>query len=166
MKFDDRLCESLNQIVGDFDVAHESERFLNMMQDDHPDELDEWVAASTRRFIANAMKSKLGADRRRSRTQASAKQFSETDIDEIVDSFSVTYVIGSEKIRRRVGDMNGADHIFVADSYDHDAAPLLMAAAFHRAVAKKAGKRRTADVMTVEQYDELWRSINAQRPAA
>ena len=55
--------------------------------------------------------------------------------------------------------MTGKDHLFVAADYDRDARPLLLLAAFHQAVAKKVGRKRTADVFSEAEYDRLYRSI-------
>jgi hypothetical protein len=55
--------------------------------------------------------------------------------------------------------MTGVDHVFVAAGYQRQERTAAMLAAFHVAVAKKVGKRTTAEVLSVEQYERLYRSI-------
>lgn len=69
------------------------------------------------------------------------------------------YVVNRENLRRRVADMTGADHLFVANTYMLTSKRASMLAAFHRAVAKKVGDRRTAEVFSEEQYLAMYRSI-------
>ncbi len=73
--------------------------------------------------------------------------------------FDATYCIDAENTQRRLGDMTGDDHRFVATQYDASAAATAMLAAFHRQVAKVVGKKRTADVMSEEQLLKLRASI-------
>jgi hypothetical protein len=74
-------------------------------------------------------------------------------------SFAVTYAVDDKNTRRRVADMRGKDHLFVAADYEKDAKPLLLLAAFHQAVAKKVGRKRTCDVFSEAAYDRLYRSV-------
>jgi len=74
-------------------------------------------------------------------------------------SFSVTYAIDEKGARRRVADMTGADHRFVAADYEKDAKPLMLLAAFHQQVARKVGRKRTSEVFSETEYDRLYRSI-------
>jgi hypothetical protein len=61
--------------------------------------------------------------------------------------------------RLRVGEMTGADHTYVARQYRHSSEREAMLATFHEAVAKRVGSKRTEDVLTEEQYQELYRSL-------
>jgi hypothetical protein len=94
-----------------------------------------------------------------------AQVFAETgDAGALVASFRVEYVVNSDNLRLTVADMTGTDHQFVAGGYESTAKNASMLAAFHRAVAKKVGDRRTADVFTEEQYDTMLRSITRTDP--
>ena len=74
--------------------------------------------------------------------------------------FSEAHVIDEDGTRKRAADMTGPEHLFVAEAtYKKSANRALMLAAFHQAVAKKVGKRRTGDVLTEEQYEALYLSI-------
>lgn len=78
--------------------------------------------------------------------------------------FEVRYVVDGENTRRRMADMTGPDHLFVANNYESTAKQAKLKSAFHRAIAKKVGGRRTSDVFTAEQVQAMYRSI-ADGPA-
>lgn len=86
-------------------------------------------------------------------------EFERTGDPRLLRTFQTEHVVNSNNLRRKVADMTGSDHQFVADSYGATAKNASMLAAFHRAVAKKVGDRRTADVFTQEQYDNMLRSL-------
>jgi hypothetical protein len=73
--------------------------------------------------------------------------------------FTAPHVIDQIGTRKRALDMTGPDHLFVAGAYENEANASLMLAEFHRAIAKKAGDKRTADVMTADEYERLYLSI-------
>jgi hypothetical protein len=88
-----------------------------------------------------------------------AEEFERTGDPRVLRTFQTEYVVNSGNLRRKVADMTGPDHRFVADSYGATAKSASMLAAFHRAVAKKVGDQRTADVFTQDQYDAMLRSL-------
>jgi hypothetical protein len=49
--------------------------------------------------------------------------------------------------------------MYVASRYHETAAVAKMREAFHKAVAKRVGDRRTEEVFTEEEYDAMYRSI-------
>ena len=72
----------------------------------------------------------------------------------------VTHVVNAEGLHKRAADMTGPDHLFVAEhTYQRSANVALMYAAFHRRVAARVGKSRTADVYTEQQYEAMFASI-------
>lgn len=60
---------------------------------------------------------------------------------------------------RRVAEMDGPAHKYVANSYGHLSRRNGMFAEFHQAVAKKCGLRRTDEVYTAEQYEAMYRNF-------
>lgn len=80
--------------------------------------------------------------------------------------FSTEYVVNDELLRRRVGDMTGADHLFVAQGYADSKQTAALLESFHRAVGKKVGKKQTRDVFTEQQYLDMYQSITRRELAA
>lgn len=74
----------------------------------------------------------------------------------------VVYSIDEANTRRKVADMTGDDHRFVAAKYGSSGRYDLMLEAFHKAVAREIGKKRTADVFTEGQYLNLLDSISSK----
>lgn len=70
--------------------------------------------------------------------------------------FEGRYVIDEKGTRRRVADMTGPDHLFVAGQYGESARTARFLESVHRAVAKKCGARRTSEVYTPEAYAAMF----------
>lgn len=136
-----------------------------------PDLLDGWLHAIAEHALTDVITKRERSQRATARTRAGSKAFAEArDALENGDQaalsmFAVTFAVDEDNTRRRVADMTGKDHLFVAADYERDAKPLLMEAAFHKAVAKKVGSKRTADVFSEAKYDELYRSITGKAAA-
>lgn len=146
------------------------------LQESDPEFLDAWLHAMAvsllRRVIGLRSSRQRTIGRRRAGSAAfaaAAREFAEAHEADPEDAapgiyfagmFCGDHVVDDEHNRKLVPDMTGPDHLFVAENeYERDAAHKKMLAAFHRAVAKKVGKRRTADVLTEEQYEAMYRSI-------
>lgn len=71
----------------------------------------------------------------------------------------VSHKVSDDGTQREAAQMDGSDHHYVAARYDDRSKRNGMFAAFHRAVAKKCGHRRTDEVFTAEQYESLYSSI-------
>jgi hypothetical protein len=65
------------------------------------------------------------------------------------------YVINDQYDRKALKDMVAADLRFAAGSYEQRAESALLEAAFLRAIARKVGKGRVADIFNNVQLDEL-----------
>lgn len=158
----DRHLASLDSYV----AAVEAERFRDWMVEHHPDVLQAWHQEHEVVWIRRAIGHRDHRDRQKARTRAKARQFHEATEKveragdyEALDPFAVPYVVDDVRNRKRVADMTGADHKFVASRYEASARQDQMLAAFHLAVSKKVGSKRTADVLSVEQYEDMYRSI-------
>ncbi len=81
--------------------------------------------------------------------------------------FSTLLVVTEENLRRRIGDMSKADHLFVAEQHVKRSEAALFEAAFHRAIAKRipAGKT-TRDVLSEEDYLKMRDSIRPAKRAS
>jgi hypothetical protein len=130
---------------------------------DDPDLLDGWLHAIAQEALRQAITNRSRAVRTAARHHAAPHAFAVAaeagDTDALLGMFAVDYVVAPDRTRKRAGDMTGADHAYVADRYADTGNTALLLAEFHRAVGKKVGTRRTADVFTAEQYDEMYRSI-------
>lgn len=158
MSFNELLAAHLGSLPDGFVAAVEAERFRDWMRAEHPEVLSAWLAEQELRAIHRAIIDHDRADRTRVRNRAVSRAFAERYPEEL-SAFDIRFVVDEENLRKRVADMTGADHAFVADRYQASANRELMLCEFHRAVATKVGKRRTADVLDVEQYESLQRSI-------
>lgn len=134
--------------------------------------LDGWLREMAVALLTSVISRRERSTRAAARTRAGSRAFAaaapalESGDPETLSSFAVTYAIDDDNTRRRVADMTGPDHLFVAADYEKDAKPLLMLAAFHKAVAKKVGSKRTSDVFSEAKYDQLFRSITGKPATA
>ena len=152
-----------------------AQKMHDSLLESDPDLLDGWLHAMAvqmlRRVIGLKGSQERSAAKRGARVRAfgaAASDFEDAadgkDRDEaaavLLGMFSEAHVIDEDGTRKRAAEMTGPEHLFVAENtYQKSANRALMLAAFHQAVAKKVGKRRTADVLTEEQYEQMYLSI-------
>lgn len=91
--------------------------------------------------------------------QEAVKEYEQTGDKKVFDVFDLTFEVDNEHTRRRLGDMVGSDHLWVASRYHLSANKQLLLAAFHKAVADQIGVRRTSDVYSEEQLIRQYKSI-------
>ena len=140
-----------------------------------PDLLDGWLHVMAiqmlRRMIGLRQSHERTVARRRAGARAfasAAQEFADADGEEETEAagarllglFRVTHEVDDKNTQKRAFEMTGPEHLFVAENtYQRTANTHLMIAAFHRAVAKKIGSRRTDEVLTEERYEAMYRSI-------
>lgn len=167
MSFEERLRAHRETLTGDFIAALEAEKFIEMMQCKYPGELDEWLTAHAIDFCRVALDRIMRHERAIATRRADARTFAEAETDEELGVFTTHLVVDPNQTRRAIGDMRAADHRFVAENYTASGNRALLLGAFHLAVAKRVGRRRTADVLTESEYLRLRDSItNASAAAA
>lgn len=69
--------------------------------------------------------------------------------------FDDRYVVDEENTWKRMGDMVGSDHGYVADGYDLRAIANVKHRELHRILQRKVGDRRTSEVFTEEQLQSM-----------
>lgn len=121
-----------------------------------------WLNDNAARFLTADISTWLRSERSRARHHAKAATFGEAVEAGSVGEFSVVYEVDGDHTRRTVADMTAQDHRFVASAYHRSAKADLMFAAFHEAVARKLGRKTTAQAMTEAQYVRLMRSISGE----
>lgn len=132
-----------------------------------PDLLTGWLYALAPHMLTQAIRDRERSARSRARFRAGSRRFAAAaaeaeesgDVMPMLGLFASRYVVDEQNTRKVAADMTGPDHLFVAGSYQRSANEDLMLAAFHKAVAKKVGKRRTADVLDEAAYEQLYRSV-------
>ena len=143
------------------------------LQEKDPDLLDGWLHAMAIQTLRQEISLRARVERTTARRRASARAFRDAtdDAEETGDAtpllglFQVIHTVDEDNTRKHAADMTGPEHLFVAGAYKQSANETLMLAAFHRAVAKKVGDKRTSEVLDEQQYEELYLSI-ARRKAA
>lgn len=165
MKFD----ELIDAAIAEADDFVSALLAAELVQQAPTDVLDEWLHAYACRFVTLIIGERTRSVRTRARMDEPKRRFAaavESDQPVTATAFDAHHVIDEMNTRRRVGDMTGADHKFVAAAYQQSGTTDLMLAAFHRQVSRLVGKKRTSEVMSVEQYLELERSISSKSKQA
>lgn len=159
---------AITEALGDGDIVAPivAEELRTHLLETDADLLDGWLRANAVHFLTRAIGDRDRRERTAARTRGDARRFRAAsnaaaagDSEALSMFATVRYVVDDEETRRLLGDMTGADHLFVANGYRESAAKARMLEAFHRAVAKKVGKRKTSDVFTEAQYQKLYDSI-------
>lgn len=138
-----------------------------LLESDH-DLLDGWLSEHAVPILSDYIGQRERSIRARSRLRAKPRQFAAAasdadqsgDYSDLPGMFAATYPVDADDLRKRVADMTGADHKYVAETvYQPLAEKNKLLAAFHRAVAKKVGNRKTAEVYSEAEYEQMFRSI-------
>jgi hypothetical protein len=137
------------------------------LRDNDPDLLRGWLDSMAVVLLTDVIGMRARSSRARAQRAAApgafakaAAKFESSGDAEHLSVFRTTCVVSEDNLRRAIGDMTNADHLFVADRYELSARSAQMDAAFHRAVAKRlTGGKRTSDVMDEETYLRLRESI-------
>lgn len=137
------------------------------MLENDPDLLDGWLHAMAVQTLRQEIGLRARSERTVARRRAGALSFASAagdaelsgDPSRLLGLFRVNHVVDAQDTRKRAADMTGEEHLFVAEDYQRSANTARMLAAFHRAVAKKVGRKRTSDVLTEEQYEQMYLSI-------
>lgn len=159
------LVDSMT-LTGEFVARLVADDIVEKLRANDPELLSGWLNERAGEILGDYIRHRCNSTRSHVRSMAgrrafaeAAEAFAETRIAAVFDPFRVVYVVNDEDLRRPVADMTGADHLYVASGYALSAKQSLMEEAFHRAVAKKVGGKRTSEVFTTEQYESMYRSI-------
>lgn len=146
---------------------------VDALRSSDPELLAGWLDLHAPRFVADylgtanrSLRARQRGEFSRSAFRASGDALSAGD-PEARSLFAVEFVVSADEMRRPLGSMTKADHLFVAERHAERSNAALFEAAFHRALAKKipAGKT-TSDVMTEEQYLRLRRTLGTPKTSA
>lgn len=165
------MSAAIADAIGDGDVVAPvlAEKLHARLLESDPDLLDGWLRACAVNFLTAAIGARDRSERAIVRRRSEARRFREVadsgDVDAL-SSFAVRLVVDEDNTRRPVGEMTGADHLFVAGEYGRTAQTAAMLQAFHKAVARKVGKRKTAEVFSEAQYEAMFRSVTGQQSDA
>jgi len=139
----------------------------------NPSLLAGWLNVNAEQFVtqvlgdqARSRRGRQAADAPRSAFKDAADRFSDGDSDAL-KPFDLHFVVGDDMLRRRLGDMTKADHLFVAGEHVKRSNAALFECAFHKAIARRipAGKT-TEDVMSEDEYLRIRSSIRTPKTSA
>lgn len=156
---------------GDYVAAILAADIIDHLVETDRDLLTGWLMLKARVFLTDYIGTRRRSDRAHHRAHAPRKAFAEAAESfkrgdgEALHPFRLRYEIDDKHTLRTVSDMTGADHRFVAASYDRDARVASMLKAFHTAVARKVGKKKTSEVYSEDEYLRLYRSITGESAA-
>lgn len=159
----------------DWVAAVVAEKLCSQLLESDPELLDGWLHVMAVPLLRRIIGLRVHSQRRAIKRGARVRAFSDAVADlegaaeeggrvsaaaVLLGMFSEIHTVDEDQTRKRAADMTGPEHLYVAENtYQRSANTALMLAAFHRAVAKKVGKRRTEDVFSEQQYEDLYISI-------
>jgi hypothetical protein len=129
------------------------------------DLLTAWLFVNRTDFVRDAIDARLRSLRGQARYSSRsvfgdlARRKAAGEDVKMVDHFKLVFEIDPKHTRKTVAEMTGADHRYVASQYESNSKRTALLAAFHRVVAKKVGNKKTAEVIDLDTYDRLFRSI-------
>lgn len=152
------IDEVLNN--GDFIPPEAGRKIAEQMRSQYPDEHLAFLDQQAEQIYTTLLRDMNRRRRGHYAMTQDARAFAEAAEEGDVSMFVAWRCkIDDEGTQRCIGEMTGPDHIYVATDYANRAAANAMLAAFHRAVAKKVGKRTTAEVFSEDELTRLYNSI-------
>lgn len=156
---------------GDYVAPVVAAELVDRLRVEDPDLLSGYLHLRASVVLADVIARRSNSKRGAARMMAPRKAFAEASkvfmdsADPLaLEPFKTEYVVDDGNTRRRVADMTGADHRFVATHYAATKNVAALLESFHLAVAKKVGVKRTADVISEEQYLRMYRSVTRLDP--
>ena len=148
---------------GDFIPAEEARRIDEIMQREYPQEHADFLASQSHRLYHEVIHGAYASRRQHARSHSGAKRFSQI-VSEGIEGLSVFQTwrcrVSDDNVQRALGDMTGADHEFVADNYQRSSERSKMYESLHRAIAKKIGDQRTSEVISEQEFLQIFNEFN------
>ena len=159
------MIDQMTPKTGSFIPAEQAKKLYDYMRKHQSEVLDEWLHDEALKFLTQTFSSRLRSLRAVARLERHVEFFGELADGHVTTEqahhFQTLYEVSSDHLRKRVADMTGADHLFVAEYYGRREQKFGMLKAFHHAVADIVGGKRTAEAMSEEQYGALFNQIVA-----
>lgn len=161
-EFNLKMAARMDAVVSgqpDLEIYEVVEALYEELQQSDPELLHGWLQANALQFLSETIRQRFHSDRSRHRN-ARRKAFGDAaDSGTLADYFEQRFVVNEKNTWRRLGDMTGADHRYVAGQHECTAKRAALLAKFHLAVARKVGTRRTEEVFSAEKLAKLEQSI-------
>jgi len=136
-----------------------AEKLHEELEADDPALLYGWLRANAVQFLSNIIGERLRSERSRYRNAGRRKFGQAAEAGDLSSYFDQRYVVNDGNEWKKLADMTGPDHRFVASQYVRSSKTDALLAKFHEAVARKVGNRRTEEVYSAEQLYKLEQSI-------
>lgn len=158
----DEMLQFLDSHVpeGDFTISELVDKAVATLQEKRPELLHRWMMEKAHSLLRQYYAGVLASRRNATRKQRTRDEFGDL-VDRHADgAFATVFVVDDEYRRRHVRDMTADDHRYVADFYSEKKDKYGMLEAFHREIASRIPDgKTTADVLSEEQYEELYQSL-------
>ncbi len=151
-----------NSPSGDVIASTHAEKLVRKLMQKDPDLLQGWLMVQAVPLLSESIKNKWSYERRTTSRRRFARALAEGDKEALQRATvfdTERFVVDEHNTWRLLGDMTGKDHKFVADSYEEKSNELKMRAAFHKALARRVGSKKTSEVLSVSQYVEMWHKM-------
>jgi hypothetical protein len=70
--------------------------------------------------------------------------------------YDLSYPVNDDNLRKRLGEMTGADHLYVADSYQKQGQIMFNYSDLHSHLSRKIGRKLTRTVYTENELRQLF----------
>ncbi len=134
--------------------GHTVAAITDLLLSNHADLVDDLVSEYRTAFVSDFVGTVLRQDRHEARRRSPREILAERAAAG-VSVFDLSFMVDDEFTRKPLGDMTGADHRFVAATYDRQADDLRGFAAFHRDLADKVGRKLTRNVFSEAALERL-----------
>ena len=150
---------------GDYRVSEVAMQVWERAINENPERLNAFLWDLARQMIGGELRgiqrSRRSTMYHRQRSWAfgnAAQQFVQTGDQTVFHPFEIRYAVAGN-VQRKVGDMRGDDHRYLAEKRRQSSFRDSLMSQFHLRVADVVGDRRTAEAMSEEQYTRLYQAL-------
>lgn len=157
------LIDQMTPKTGSFIPSEQAKKLYDFMKKHQAEVLDEWLHDEALKFLTQTFSARLRSLRAVARREQHIEFFGELADGHVspdqLHHFQQFHEVSTEHLRKRVADMTGADHTYVAEYYGRREQKFGMLKAFHHTIADMVGGKKTSEVLTEDQYDALYHQI-------
>lgn len=148
-----------------------AKQLFEQLEAEDPELLQGWLQEMALPLLTKAVGDYVRAQRAEARRNTKGKEFRDAVAahaagdENALSVYLATHVVGPGHTRKRACDMTGPEHLKVGQWYERAGVESLTMGSFHVAVAARVGNRRTREVFSQQQYEDMYRSTTEVRTA-
>ena len=134
---------------------HSVAAITDLLFDEEPGLVQEWIDEHSRLILTGWVSDILRWDRINERKRSPIEEVIERAASGL-SLYDLSYPVNDDDLRKKLGEMTGADHLYVSVSYQNQSVILSNYSDLHRHLSTTVGRKRTRTVYTETDLRHLF----------